>query len=64
MQLLIVVILAVTIVGFAFAGLAIKILLKKDGKFAGTCSSNNPMLAKKGIACGICGAMPEGECKK
>ncbi|HIO68122.1 MAG TPA: membrane or secreted protein, partial [Flavobacteriales bacterium] len=47
-----------------FAGIAIKILLKKDGKFAGTCSSNNPMLQEEGAVCGICGAAPEEQCKK
>lgn len=47
----------------AFAGIAIKILVKKDGKFAGTCSSNNPMLQKEGATCGLCGALPEEQCK-
>ena len=31
------------------AGIAIKILLKKNGEFAGTCSSNNPFLKKKNL---------------
>ena len=35
----------------AFAGIAIKILLKKNGEFAGTCASQNPMLNKDGDAC-------------
>lgn len=37
------------------AGIAIKIWAKKDGKFAGTCASQNPMLNKEGEACGFCG---------
>lgn len=41
------------------AGIAIKIWAKKDGKFAGTCASQNPMLTKEGEACGYCGKMPE-----
>lgn len=49
--------------GLAFAGIAIKILLKKNGQFSGTCSSNNPLLQKEGAACGICGAKPEDRCK-
>jgi hypothetical protein len=47
----------------AFAGIAIKILVKKDGKFAGTCASNNPMLQEEGATCGLCGALPEEQCK-
>jgi hypothetical protein len=46
-----------------FAGIAIKILLKKDGKFAGTCASNNPLVNTEGEACGLCGAKPEEMCK-
>ena len=34
----------------AFAGIAIKILLKKDGKFAGTCASNNPMFQNEEVS--------------
>lgn len=47
----------------AFAGIAIKILVKKNGKFAGTCASNNPMLQEEGASCGLCGARPEEQCK-
>lgn len=41
------------------AGIAIKIWAKKDGKFAGTCASQNPMLNKDGESCGFCGKTPE-----
>ena len=58
-----VVLLSILLLGLAFAGIAIKILLKKDGEFAGTCSSNNPMLQKEGAVCGVCGAKPEEQCK-
>jgi len=64
MQLLITIGLSLLVIGLFFAGVGIKILLKKDGKFAGTCSSNNPMLAEKGVSCPVCGAAPEEECKK
>ncbi|MDQ3843110.1 MAG: membrane or secreted protein, partial [Bacteroidota bacterium] len=37
-----IILLSIVLVALAFAGIAIKILVKKDGKFAGTCSSNNP----------------------
>jgi rRNA maturation endonuclease Nob1 len=59
-----VILLSILLLGLAFAGIAIKILVKKNGKFAGTCSSNNPMLQQEGAVCGICGAAPEEQCKK
>lgn len=58
-----VILLAIILIAIAFAGIAIKLLLKKDGKFAGTCSSNNPLVQNDGGACGICGAKPEEKCK-
>jgi len=48
---------------FVFAGIGIKILLKKNGEFAGTCASQNPLLNKEGESCGLCGASPEEKCK-
>jgi len=39
--------------------IAIKIWAKKDGKFAGTCASQNPHLNKEGEACGYCGRLPD-----
>jgi hypothetical protein len=56
--------LTVGLLALAFAGIAIKILVKKDGQFAGTCASNNPMLQDEGAACGVCGARPEEQCRK
>lgn len=47
------------LLGLAFAGIAIKIIVKKDGKFAGTCASQSPFLNKEGEACGFCGKLPE-----
>lgn len=58
-----IILFAVGLLGLAFAGIAIKILVKKNGKFAGTCSSNNPLLQEEGAACGLCGAKPEEQCK-
>ena len=40
---------------FVFVGIGIKIILKKNGKFAGTCASQNPFLNKEGDTCGYCG---------
>ena len=48
---------------FVFIGIGIKILIKKDGKFSGTCASQNPYLNKTGEICGLCGALPEEDCK-
>jgi hypothetical protein len=48
----------------AFAGIAIKILVKKNGEFAGTCASKNPMLNEEGEACSFCGALPDEKCKE
>lgn len=56
--------IVVALLALAFAGIAIKILVKKNGEFAGTCASNNPMLQEEGASCGICGARPEEKCKK
>jgi len=56
--------LAIGLLAIGFMGIAVKILLKKDGKFSGTCASNNPMLNEDGEACSFCGAMPEEQCKK
>lgn len=59
-----VILISIVLLALAFAGIAIKILVKKNGRFAGTCASNNPMLNKEGVACGMCGAMPEEQCRK
>lgn len=58
-----VVLLSIALMALAFAGIAIKILVKKDGKFSGTCASNSPFLNKEGEACSFCGASPEEKCK-
>lgn len=57
------VLLAIGLLGLGFAGIAIKIWAKKDGKFEGTCASNNPLVTKEGEACGYCGAEPDEQCK-
>lgn len=57
------VLLTIGLLALAFAGIAIKIWGKKNGEFAGTCASNNPLLQEEGAACGLCGAMPDEQCK-
>jgi len=51
--------ITLALLGLAFAGIAIKIWAKKDGEFAGTCASQNPMLNKNGDSCGFCGKTPD-----
>jgi hypothetical protein len=58
-----VVLISIVLLALAFAGIAIKILVKKNGRFSGTCSSNNPLLQNEGGGCGICGAKPDEKCK-
>ena len=51
--------LTLILLTLAIAGIAIKIWAKKNGKFAGTCASQNPMLNKDGESCGFCGKTPD-----
>jgi hypothetical protein len=57
--------LTIGLLVLAFAGIAIKIWGKKDGKFAGTCASQSPFLNKEGESCGFCGKTPDqfSQCK-
>lgn len=52
-------ILSIILLGLGFAGIAIKILTKKNGEFDGTCAGSNVRLKAEGITCG-CGK--EGSC--
>jgi len=58
-----VVLFSIVLLALAFGGIAIKIWAKKDGEFAGTCASNNPVLQEEGAACGLCGARPDEKCQ-
>ena len=55
--------ISIVLLGIGFAGIAIKIWAKKDGKFEGTCASNNPLISGEGEQCGFCGAEPDEMCK-
>lgn len=57
------ILITIVLLALGFAGIAIKIWAKKDGKFAGTCASNNPLLQEEGAVCGLCGARPEEQCQ-
>ena len=58
------IILSIFLIAICFIGICIKILIKKNGQFSGTCASNNPFLNKNGEKCGYCGADPGDRCKK
>ena len=47
----------------AILSIGIKLIVKKNGEFSGTCASQNPFLNKEGEACGFCGALPDEKCK-
>ena len=51
--------ITICFLALAVTGIAIKIWVKKDGKFAGTCASQNPMLNETGESCGFCGKTPD-----
>ena len=51
--------ITLVLLSLAIAGIAIKLWAKKDGEFAGTCASQNPMLNEDGQACGYCGKTPD-----
>ena len=51
--------LTLGLLAIGVAGIAIKIWAKKDGEFAGTCASQNPMLNKTVESCGFCGKSPD-----
>ena len=62
MKLFIIVLVILTLF---IIGMAIKIWAKKDGKFSGTCASQNPHLNPEGEPCSFCGRLPdEAECRK
>ena len=57
--------ISVGLIAIAFSGIAIKLIIKKNGEFSGTCASQSPFLNKSDEPCGICGKLPEeNECKK
>ncbi len=48
----------------ALVGMAVRLLLVKDGEVRGGCAGKNPMMQDEGLGCTVCGAMPTEECKK
>ena len=54
-----IIILAAILLAIAFAGIAIKILVQKDGEFKKSCSSVNPDTGER-LGC-VCGGSDSGE---
>lgn len=57
------ILLSIILLAIALLGIAIKLVIKKNGRFSGTCSSNNPLLQNKNGNCTICGAKQVEQCK-
>lgn len=57
------ILITVLLLGLAFAMIATRILLVKDGEFKGTCSSNNPYLKNQLGECTVCGKKVEEPCQ-
>lgn len=56
--------LGIGFIAIFFVLMSVRILLKKDGEFKGTCASQSPFLNKEGATCGYCGKTvgPESSC--
>ena len=55
--------ISIILIGIAFSGIAIKLIVKKNGEFSGTCASQSPFLQNSDEPCGICGKIPtSSEC--
>jgi hypothetical protein len=49
------ILLGISFLGIFFVLMSVRILLKKNGEFKGTCASQSPFLNKEGTTCGYCG---------
>ncbi len=49
------VLLGIGFIALFFVLMSVRILLKKNGEFKGTCASQSPFLNKEGATCGFCG---------
>jgi len=50
--------ISIILIAIAFSGIAIKLIVKKNGEFSGTCASQSPFLQNSNEPCGICGKIP------
>jgi len=51
--------IVLVLLAIGLAGLAIKIWIRTDGKFSGTCASQNPTTNPEGESCSFCGRVPD-----
>ena len=57
--------LTLSVFALVFAGLGVRILLKKNGEFRGTCSTQKQALQDVyGLNCPVCGKDANEECKQ
>ena len=56
------ILISVSLLIISFGLISIKLLFKKNGKFEGTCASNNPLFSNKDGSCGYCGAKKNEIC--
>ncbi len=57
-------ILTLTLITLGLAGMALRMLVVKNGEFRGGCASNSPWLKNEIGDCQVCGASPDEQCKK
>lgn len=55
------IILAIAIMGIAFAGFAVRLFFIKDSAVRGGCAGKNPLLSVEGVTCTVCGREPAAE---
>lgn len=49
------VLLGIGFIALFFILMSVRLILKKNGEFKGTCASQSPFLNKEGTTCGYCG---------
>lgn len=54
------VLLGIGFIALFFILMSVRLILKKDGEFKGTCASQSPFLNKEGATCGYCGKTMDG----
>ncbi len=55
------IIVAVSLLGIAFAGFAIRLFFIRDADVRGGCAGKNPLLNDEGVTCSVCGRVPATE---
>ena len=54
--------LGIGFIALFFILMSVRLIFLKNGKFKGTCASQNPFLNKEGVTCGYCGKdLSDGE---